>query len=829
MYSFKTFRLFPVMALWVAVIFSFPGFSRAAEPFRQMVTDVVVRFSGGAAKANPEDFVRSRITAEKNRYISQAELAKDQRDLLETGTFSDVRIYLEKNGEGVRVVYEVVVASRFRPPLVVTGNDEFSARTIRNEFNLAEGEHVDQARLDILCDKLRAKYRDSYYPHAKVSAKLSKPDANGFSTISVHIDEGEKVRLTRFEFIGNKALSRSDLNKILERPSRWNPFYVFYSAWRKQALDFERVHDLVTRAYRDLGYLDVEVAPPELVREKSGSASVMKVTIKEGPRYTVDSVSVSGVSLYPEEDLLKIAKTCLHAGDFASASLISATAKQLENYYGQRGYARTSVHTAFMPVALKGNAPKDQMPVKISFAIREGVLAHVRSVQIRGNTRTKDKVIRRELMVAPGQLYNEVAAERSRVRLENLGYFSAVRHDIDILPGEEKDLGLTYFGDVGFKAVPSRDDEALVDLFYDVEEKNTGQLMVGIGTSSVDDILGYVEISQNNFDLLHWPFTGGGQKARLSLELGTDSRCGEMTWSDPWFLDRRQNLSIELYRREIGFSEYDETRSGGGVSLTEPLKYGRLSFRLGGELVESDEFVPGDYTLRDDPEQKFRYDEIDDSYVRVPARITWSYDTRNRPFVPTRGSRNSVYTEIQNSSLGSDYDNYKIGVDLRQYIPLWESHVLSLRLRAETMDSYGDSDEIPLNDRLYLGGSRTIRGFRYREVGPKALPVDEVLTTEDVEYHHRRARPVGGRTLAMFSAEYTYQIVDSVRLAAWFDIGNVWADAFDADFGDYAASCGIGIRLDIPSLPIRIDYAFPQHEDDEYSRKEHFIFWIGFD
>lgn len=815
------------LAVVLALVFVFPGLSSAAEPFRQMVTEVVIRSSGGSSRADPAEYVRSRITAEKNRYVSQAELAKDQRDLLDTGTFSDVRILLEKDGEGVRVIYDVVLAPRFRSPLVVTGNEVFSDRKIRKEFQLAEGDRIDQARLDILCDKLRAKYRDSYYPNAKVSATLSESGPDGFSTVTVQVDEGEKVRLARFEFTGNHALSVNELNAILHRPAVWNPFYLFYSAWRKQALDFQHVNDLVTRAYRDLGYLDVAVAPPVLVREDPDAAPVMKVAITEGPRYVVASISVEGETIYPEADLLQVAHRLLKPGDVAAASRLSATSKLLEDYYGQRGYARTSVRMSLTPVAQKGT-PEGQSRVQVAFAIREGVLAKVRSIQIRGNTRTKDKVIRRELMVAPGQLYNEVAADRSRMRLENLGYFSSVRHDIDIMPGEEKDLGLTYFGDIGFKAVPSNDDEALVDLYYDVAEKNTGQLMVGIGTSSVDDILGYVEISQNNFDIAHWPFTGGGQKARLSLELGTDSRSGELTWSDPWFLDRRQNLAVELYRREIGFSEYDETRTGGGISLTEPLKYGRLSFRLGAEKVASDEFVPGDFVLRDEPEQAFRYDEIDDGYLRVPARVTWSYDTRNRPFIPTSGSRNSVFAEFQNGALGADYDNYKIGVDLRQYIPLWEGHVLSLRLRAETMDAYGDSDEIPLNDRLYLGGSRTIRGFRYREVGPKALPTDEMAEVDGMSYQ-RRARPVGGRTLAMFSAEYSYEVVDMVRLAGWFDIGNVWADAFDADFSDYAASFGIGIRLDIPSLPIRLDYAFPQREDDDYSRKEHFIFWIGFD
>ena len=542
------------------------------------------------------------------------------------------------------------------------------------------------------------------------------------------------------------------------------------------------------------------MADPVLVRLEDDEPPLLKVEIREGARYAVDGVTVAGVSLFPERELAALAERVVSRADekgIASAKSLADATKAIKEYYTSRGYADTTVKLRFAPA--KEPSGDGLRHIRADFEVKESGLAYIRSVSIRGNTRTKDKVVRRELTVAPGLILNEVAAEQSKRRVENLGFFDNVR----------------------FHETPSRDDPLQRDLVYEVEEKNTGQLMVGVGTSSIDDILGYLEVTQNNFDIGNWPtFRGGGQKAKLGIELGSDSNSGEISWTDPWFLDRRQSLTVNFYRREIGYSEYDETRIGGGVSLSVPLHYGRGTIRLGAEHVAVDDILQGSYMLYDDPGTAFAYTDLDDAYWRIPLRLSWLYDTRNRYFIPTSGSHNTIFAEITSSSFGSDYDTYKVGCDLRQYIPLWWDHFLSLRFRAESIDAYGDTDEVPINDRLFIGGGRAVRGYRYRNVGPKAIP-DE--TTGG------RAHPVGGQTLAMFSAEYSIPIAGFFRIASFYDIGNVWADPFDADLGEYASSWGFGVRFDIQSFPIRLDYAFPLVSDDDYTRKEHFIFWIGID
>ncbi len=790
------------LRLFLCVALALPCalFAQGAKQGVFEVKDVSVQASGGSVATDPAEYVLSRVLAKPGAFVSAADLARDQRSLLDTGTFSDVKVLSEDVGDGaVKLVYRVVIAPRFLAPAEIRGNDAFSERKIRRLLDLAGGDRIDQARLDAKCDKVRDEYRKSYYYNVEIDAYVSEPDSEGFSRVRLVIDEGQKARISGFDFVGNDNIPSSELNSALGKPAWYNPVPFFYFSWRQQALDFEHVRDIVTTYYRNNGYLDVTVSDPEIVRE-GDEAPRLKVEIVEGARYAVDGVNVSGVSLFPETELVKTAKGVISRSDkkgIASAKALENATKAVREYYTSRGYADTTVKLRLAPA--KDSSADGLRHVRADFDVKESGLAYVRSVSIRGNTRTKDKVVRRELTVAPGLILNEVAAEQSKKRIENLGFFENVR----------------------FHETPSREDPSQRDLVYEVEEKNTGQLMVGVGTSSIDDILGYLEISQNNFDIGNWPtFRGGGQKAKLGVEIGSDSNSGEISWTDPWFLDRRQSLTVNFYRREISYSEYDETRIGGGVSLTVPFRYGRGTARIGAEHVAVEDFLQGTYTLYDDPGTAFAYTDIDDAYWRVPLRLSWLYDTRNRYFAPTSGSYNTIFSEITSSSFVSDYDTYKVGCDLRQYVPLFWDTYISLRFRAESIDAYGDTEEVPINDRLFLGGGRSVRGYKYRNVGPKAIP-DEMTGG--------RAHPVGGQTLAMLSAEYSIPIVSIFRLAAFYDIGNVWADSFDFDLGEYASSWGLGVRFDIPSFPIRLDYAFPLVSDDNYPRREHFIFWIGID
>ena len=432
------------------------------------------------------------------------------------------------------------------------------------------------------------------------------------------------------------------------------------------------------------------------------------------------------------------------------------------------------------------------------FRVEEGPLVRVRSVNIRGNTITKDKVIRRETVVDPGQPYDAVAAERSRRRLMNLGYFEDVR---------------VYDSPAG---------EGWADLFYDVDEKRTGSIVFGAGFSSVDHLIGIFQVSQSNFDLLNWPsFRGGGQKARLDLTVSSDSTDLDISLVEPWFLDRRLSLDTDLFIHNREFNEFEERRVGGSVGLSKMVPWvGRVGLAYGLEYVTLDDVTHERFVLADDPEREFSFLDEDDKYLLGSLRLSWTYDTRDNPIVPRRGTRATAHAKLYSAAFGSEYDFWELNAKAYTYLPLPFGFTLALSGRAATVDGIG-GDDVPIGSRYFLGGGRYIRGFRHRAVGPKALSLD----------YEGDYSPVGGRSMLWGTAELSVPtpFSEKIRLAAFYDVGNVWSDAWDWDLGDLAVTCGGGLRFDFVGFPIRLDYAHIVDAPDDYARKRHFVFWIGFD
>jgi outer membrane protein insertion porin family len=380
----------------------------------------------------------------------------------------------------------------------------------------------------------------------------------------------------------------------------------------------------------------------------------------------------------------------------------------------------------------------------ITFDVREGQLAYIRNVVIRGNNETKDKVIRREVLVSPGEILNEVRADRSEARLKNLGYFSEVRHYTE-----------------------KTDDPGKRDLVYEVKEQRTGNFMVGLGVSTVDSIFGYGEVSQSNFDILNWPnFKGAGQKARLGVEYGPRRQTAEASWTEPWLFNRPLALTVEMYRRMRWFDQYDEIRSGANVGLSYPVMVGRLGFRYTLEQVDMDEVNKGEWF--NDPNilhapgtgKEFWTDQEKEysGNVNSIGRIYWSTDTRDQAFVPTRGYQTMIFGDLSEGFLG-DNEFYRLGASHRQWFTMpWWKHVLSLRGRVETVDAY--TGELPVYESLYLGGPRTVRGVEYRGMGPK------IFANNSDDYSS-----IGGKSLIMATAEYTIPVFKAVRLAVFTDAG----------------------------------------------------------
>ena len=730
------------------------------------------------------------------RPLDAGQVSQDIRALLKTKFYSYVGSTAEPQPDGtVKLVFIVEGRYRLQSPIDVTGQDFFSRARIRKFSNLKAGDAIDATILETAAARVRAEYTSRRFPDAKVTPVLLPiPDSPGYAAARLEINEGPRVKIPLIKFDGNTVIPDRLLRRHTQQAPWWEPYTCFFKNKHLDRYDLELVRSDARAQYADLGYLDAAVSEP-IIAETNGVRRI-RYTVTEGTRYSIGDIAIQGARLFPEATLLKTLR--IRSGDIASKSAMDEATKALRDFYGARGYVDTTVRLATTPDSAREGI------VNLRFTVHEGSLLYVRSIQIQGNTVTKDKVIRREIPLDPGDIYNDVASERGDRRLENLGYFSSVRH---------YDL--------------ATDDPAFRDIVYEVDEKSTGQLLVGAGFSSVDHLIGFAEIAQNNFDLFNWGhFTGGGQKARLGLQASSDYTDAEVSFTEPWFLDRyisRLALNVDAFLRNHSYHEYDERRYGASVGVSRHVPWvGRLGLSLTAEKVELDDIIEGDYVYADDSSRTYRYTDENDDYFLGSLKLSWVYDTRDRPMVPTRGTRATASASYFGEALGSDVEMYSVNAQLRHYIPVIYSHVLSFQLRADSVDTFDSDDTVPISSRYFLGGGRNVRGFRNRAIGPKVVPAEGSADTV-------RYRPVGGQTRVNASVEYSIPIFKYLRFGAFYDIGNVWEDAFDADFSEYASSYGLGLRLDFPGFPIRFDYAFPLEKDDDLTRTRRWVFWVGFD
>jgi outer membrane protein insertion porin family len=419
----------------------------------------------------------------------------------------------------------------------------------------------------------------------------------------------------------------------------------------------------------------------------------------------------------------------------------------------------------------------------VHYNVEEGTRSFVNRVNIEGNTRTKDKVIRREVLVAPGDVFNTVRVDTTKKRLENLGYFAKVE---------------TYPEDTD---IPGRKDLTVL-----VQEKRTGSLSFGGGFSTVDKLVGFAELTQGNFDLFNWPsFTGGGQKFRLRLQYGTERKDFILAVTEPYFLDRRLALTGQAFYTEANYlsSEYDQRNYGFTLEMRKPINaytYGSLG-----------------YTVQDidifnvDPNASEFIQSQKGSFVESKVFSSVVFDSRDNPLLSRRGQRITFSPAIAGGFLGGDTQIYAFDLEGSQYFRLPKDTILLINGEIATVSQWGSGSDVPIFERLFLGGSNNLRGFPFREVGPK----DEF------------GEPKGGKSMARATLEWTFPIIEKARGAIFYDTGFVNSDPWSFGFNHMASDVGVGLRLDLPIGPLRLDYGYPVMRDG-YNGGGHFNFNVGY-
>ena len=735
-----------------------------------------------------------------------AQCARDVRALRDAGEFDDIAVRAEQGVNGVEVTYVVKRKMRFQGPLVVKGCEYWNEGKIAKLSELKDGYAYGESEIAAAAGRIRREYQKKFFSDVKVKPVVEPVEGiSGAVKITMEIEEGERVEISSFDFDGNEAVDAYDLRASFNQYPWWNPLG-WFSDVPATPQELAEARDRVVALYRDRGFLDVDVSQPE-VKTNADGKNVRVFQVVEGPCYKVGEISVTGVKAYPA-DVVAGAVKRIAPGDVAGATALDEAAHEIEVFCGSGRAALADTHVTVRRLP----STEDPETLNLVFVVEEGVPVTVNNVVIRGNDYTMDKVIRREIALSPGDPMLADKAERSKRRLENLRYFERVRYYLEKVDGGEAKDG-----------EPERRD-----LVYELAEKNTGNFLIGIGAGTESSVFGQIELSEANFDLFSpWRFRGAGQKGRICVQAGPRVQTYEASVTEPWFLDRQLELTVEAYRRQRWFDDYDVIRNGIAVTLSYPVKFwptweafGRIGVSLAAEYIEYDD-VDNRYYYDPKRDDQFRMlkeeEDRNGDKVEIPLELFWRLDTRDRFMFPTQGHTVKLYGDI----VGGDHEFWRAGFNFRKYFPVWKKygHVFQIGLRGETLDAFS-GDDLALYDRLFLGGSKSIRGVDFREIAPR------IYARENKKGHYTAW---GGQTSWCMNMEYSVPVVKMLRLAAFSDLGSVGEDDFDFDTDWFCWSVGVGLRLDLEQFPIRLDFAVPVVDPDEDVDEKVFSFSIGYD
>jgi len=733
-----------------------------------MIRAIDVQYTG------PATLSKERILAQMRTKVGQPYsnevVQEDIKALYKTGYIRNVRIFAQPEGDGVKVIVAVQTRAIVHE-IEITGAERVKPTRLRKEIKVKLNQAVDEQQLEEARQKIIEIYQARGFTNVSVDFRIDPIDEKrGTARVVFTVNEGAKGAVSQIRFEGNAHASQKVLRKQMKTRGKTLIHFMDKSG-RLDEVQLEQDLDKIREYYQDHGFIDVEIKDVRKERTEKGPM-IITIVISEGPQYHVRKLTITGYQHTTEPKVRTLLK--MKEGSVYSPKQLRDDAKAVADAYGSGGYVDL--------VITPEGTPAGTGLIDVHYTIEESVRSFVNRVNIEGNTRTKDKVIRREVLVAPGDVFNTVRVDTTKKRLENLGYFAKVE---------------TYPEDTD---IPGRKDLTIL-----VQEKRTGSLSFGGGFSTVDKLVGFVELTQGNFDLFNWPsFTGGGEKFRLRLQYGTERKDFLLTITEPYFLDRRLALTGQAFYNEANYlsADYDQRNYGFSLDLRKPINaymYGTLGYTLQNVEIFNVASSSPEFILTQSG--TFTESKVFSSLV---------LDTRDNPLLSRRGQRITFSPAIAGGFLGGDTQIYGLDLEGSQYFHLPKDTILLLNGEIATVSQWGSGSEVPIFERLFLGGSNNLRGFPFREVGPQ-----------------QNGEPVGGQSMARATLEWTFPIIEKARGALFYDTGFVNTSEWSFGFNHMASDVGVGLRLDLPIGPLRLDYGYPVMRDG-YNGGGHFNFNVGY-
>lgn len=726
-----------------------------------------------------ESAIRNKLTSKVGDVYSAEKLREDVRELFKTGFFNDVIV--DRQGRGTVTLTYTVVEKPTVSSIVYEGNSEVNDDELQEATGLKAYEILDMAKVRNAVTKIEKLYEDKGFFLARVRYSVeNQPDKT--VALKFHVAENDKVRVAKIRFIGNRQIPSGRLKSAMQTQEGGFFSFMGSSGSYKQDVFDRDIQILYYLVYYNEGFIQAKIDRPQVYVSADKKHIDITIRVDEGEKFNVGEVGFAGDLLFSDRELFESIKT--QKGDLFVYSTMQGDLSTLQAKYGDLGYAYANI------IPRTRIREKDRL-VDITFEIDKGNKVYIGRINVKGNSKTRDKVVRREMRIVEGELYNETRKRESLDNIKRLGFFEEVIFNT--------------------KAPPGRPD--IMDIDVQVKERNTGMIQLGAGYSNYGGFLLNGQVNQINL-------FGKGQKLGVSIDYSRAQRIINASFTEPYFMDTEWSVGGDVYyrKRRNEESAYYEDRWGTGIRIGHPLApylEGSIGYKIDETNLKLTE--DGDPVL-------FPVETANGTTSAVTFALV--YDKRDDRFAPTDGQYHALTLEY--AGLGGDLNYTKGTANTRFYKKIFWDVVWRNNLTYGFITQNESGREPPFNQLYLLGGANSLRGFNWFSVGkrkysPRAY--NEYILDPNVD--KLAMRPYGGTQQLYYNLEFQFPLINEagVKGVVFYDIG--YADD-DLKLSDFRSNIGFGFRWFSPIGPLRFEWGFPFDRDEVYGeRSVNFEFAIG--
>ncbi|MBN2382911.1 outer membrane protein assembly factor BamA [bacterium] len=732
------------------------------------------------------------VKTKPGEYVSLIKIREDIKNLYRTGFFDEVSVDMIEQEKGVIITF-IVREKPIVTKIEIVGNKKVSTDTLEKELNVQVKKIYDPLLVKKDEEKIRAKYIEQGYNDVEIKSEIIHTSSLNV-TVIYKVIEGIRVRIEDISFTGNYHFKEKKLRKVLKSTREYWMFSWLTDSGKFNQDEFDADLDLLREFYENRGFAEVEIGEPDvkIFEEQVSKQKIVKkmkimIPLNEGEQYRVGNIDITGNTVFETPQILKIVQQIdsiegspdslfkmpepkFRQGEIYSRKAMQDAVKNLYELYGTRGYI-------FANIIPTRKTMVETRSIDFTFEIYEGKQAFIHQIEFKGNQRTRDKVIRRELRIFEGDIFDSSKLRYSLSRLNYLGYIENINPEFN----------------------PTIADPQQLDITINMTDERRTELQLGGGYSSLDKVFLAISFSEYNF-------LGYGQEMQLSLINSSRRQEYSVSFNEDYLFDTRNALSVSMYNRSTQYYEdFDRRATGGNLGVGRHFfeyVFGRISYQY--EQVEI-------YDVADDARESIK--DAEGSSITSGFLFFLQRDRRDNRRNPTRGTRHYVTYEINTSLFGGDNIYYKATYDGSFFMPLLNKVIYGFHTRVQYADGYS-GHEFPSFEYLVLGGERSIRGTESSSIGPK-----------DLNYE---GETIGGNKALLFNHELIFPIADPLRLILFYDQGDVYGLDENYDLRTLRETVGIELQIFVPMfwVPIRFIWGYNLKKYD-FENQSEFQFTIG--